>query len=234
MKKLQDAGKDLTREKLLEMILTAESDLQIEVYAGMARPAMDYQFFQQLSEMVDAAEGEEKERLTNLRETLLETTSQIDKQVQERISNSRKNIEVLLKVEENLSEVVVRNLSAIDDYFLQALAVEMEEAKQKGDQERLKKLEEISSVVQDVLQAASLGPEGVLLEALLEVETPEERKEIMEENAEKITPEFIESVTSFMMQLEASKEEQAKQMSELVRTVYREALRFSMKTQMKK
>ena len=56
----------------------------------------------------------------------------------------------------------------------------------------------------------------------------------MEENADKITPEFIESLTSFMLQLENADDEQAKQMNSQVRTIYREALRFSMKTQMNK
>jgi len=234
MGKLREAGKELTREKLLELVLTAESDIQVEAYVGLARPGMDYQFFQQLSERIDAAEGEEKERLSKLREKLLEITQQIDQQFQERVNMSRQNVEILLKVEDNLPQVILQNIQAIDDYFLQALILETEEAKQKGDQERLKKLQNLMEVVQDVAQAASLGPEGVLLEALLEVETPEERREIMEENADKITPEFIEAVTSFMMQLENSKDEQAAQMKDQVRAVYREALRFSMKTQMSK
>ena len=234
MGKLREAGKELTREKLLDLVLTAENDIQVEAYVGLARPGMDYQFFQQLSEKIDAAEGEEKERLSKLREKLLEITQKIDQQFQERVNMARQNVEILLKVEDNLPQVVLQNIQAIDDYFLQALILETEEAKEKGDQERLKKLQNLMEVVQEVAQAASLGPEGVLLEALLEVETPEERREIMEENADKITPEFIEAVTSFMMQLENSKDEQAAQMKDQVRTVYREALRFSMKTQMSK
>ena len=234
MTKLRAAGKELTREKLLEMVMTAESDLQIEAYANMARPGMDYQFFQQLSEKIDTAEGDEKERLSGLREKLLNTTSKVDEQIQERVNMARQNVEILLKVEENLPEVIMQNIQAIDDYFLQALVLESEEAQQNGNQERVKKLEQVMEVVQDVLQTASMGPEGVLLEALLEVETPEERKAIMEENADKITPEFIEAITSFMMQIDNSEDEQAKQMSSQVRTVYREALRFSMKTQMNK
>ena len=234
MEKLRSAGKELTREKLLEMVIGAESDLQIEAYAGMARPGMDYQFFQQLSEKIDAAQGEEKDRLSKLRETLLETTRQIDEQLQERVNMARQNVETLLKVEDNLQEVVVQNIQAIDDYFLQALVLETEEAKQKSNQERVQKLEKIMEVIQEVLQSASMGPEGVLLETLLEGETPEARRAIMEENADKITPEFIEAITSFMMQLENSEDDQAKQLSSQVRTVYREALRFSMKAQMNK
>ncbi len=234
MEKLRGAGKELTREKLLEFVLEAETDLQVEAYASLARPGMDYQFFQQLSDKIDAAEGEEKERLSTLRETLLELTRQIDEQLQERVNMARKNVETLLNVEENLPEVIVQNIQAIDDYFLQALVLEIEEAKQKGDNQREEKLQHLMHVVQDVVQSASMGPEGVLLETMLEAETPEERKEIMEENADKITPEFIEAITSFMMQLENSNDEQAKQLSGHVREVYREALRFSMKSQMNK
>jgi hypothetical protein len=234
MNQLREAGNNLSRENLLEMVLDAESDLQVEVFAGMARPAMDYQFFQLLSDKIDASDGEEKEELASLREKLLNLTQQIDQQFQERVQMARQNVDILLKVEENLPQVVVQNLQAIDDYFLQALSLEMEEANQKGDQERLKKLQEVMAVVQDVLQAASLGPEGVLIEALLEAETPEERKEIMQENADKITPEFIEALTGFMMQLDGSEDPERKKMSEQVRTVYREALRFSMKAQMEK
>ena len=104
----------------------------------------------------------------------------------------------------------------------------------KKDAARVEKLKGIMAVVEDVLQAASLGPDGVLLEALLEVETPEERQEVMKENADKITPEFIESVTGFMMKLENAEGEEEKALQEKVRTIYREALRFSMKSQMEK
>ena len=234
MNKLRAAGKDLTRESLLEMVIEAETDLQVEAFANMARPVMDYQFFQLLSDKIDAAEGEDQEALSSLREKLLEVTQQIDKTLQERIDMARKNVDILVGVEENLPQVVIQNLPAIDDYFLQALAIEMEEANQKNDTERLNKLKEIMEVVQDVLQAASAGPEGALLEDLLEAETPEERQEVMKENADKITPEFVESVTGFMMQLENQQDEESKELREKIRTIYREALRFSMKSQMAK
>ncbi len=232
--KLRDAGKDLTRESLLEMVLAADSDLQVEAFANMARPVMDYQFFLLLSEKIDAASGEEQEKLTVLREKLQEVTQLVDQQLQERVNMARKNVDLLVGVKENLSQIIVQNLPAIDDYFLQALAIEMEEANQQNDTQRLDKLKEIMDIVQDVLQAASLGPQGVLLEALLELETPEERLDVMKENADKITPEFIESVTGFMMQLENADDDEGKEMKERVRTIYREALRFSMKSQLEK
>ena len=103
MNQLRDAGQDLSREKLLDMVIAAESDLQIEVFASMARPVMDYQFFQALSEKIDAVEGDEKEKLSGLRESLLEVTGKIDQQMHDRIEMSRKNVDILMNVEEEHS-----------------------------------------------------------------------------------------------------------------------------------
>jgi len=233
MEKLQAAGRNLTREKLLEMVLEAESDLQVETYANLARPGMDYQFFQQLSDKIEQAEGEEQERLTGLRASLLDITQKLDGQIQERINLSKKNVETLLNIEEEkLPQVIVQNIQAIDEYFLQAISLMLHEAQERKDEARVQKLQKLMAIVEQVVQAASMGPEGVLLEALLEGETPEERKEIMEENKTQITPEFIEAVTKFMMQLEGAEDQEAKEVLAKVRTIYREALRFSMKTNM--
>ena len=61
VKKLQDASKDgLTREKLLELLLNTEDDLQLSTIASLARTGMDYTFFQQLSEKIEAASEEKK------------------------------------------------------------------------------------------------------------------------------------------------------------------------------
>ncbi len=45
-KSLQDVGQGLTREKLLELVLTSPSDARIRAYVSLARGGMDYQFFQ--------------------------------------------------------------------------------------------------------------------------------------------------------------------------------------------
>ncbi len=234
MQKLQAEEKNLTRERLLDMVLEAETDLQVETYANLARPGMDYQFFQQLSDKIDQAEGEEKERLEKVRDTLLDITQKIDQQMQERLAVARQNIDILLKAEENLPEIIMQNLPAIDEFFIQALSQELSKAKSENNDERGAKLQNLMNIIQEVIAAASMGPDGLLLETLLEAETPEDRLAIMEENADKITPEFIESVTNFMMQVENAKDERAKAMSEQVRSIYREVLRFSMKAQMEK
>jgi hypothetical protein len=46
MASLQEAGKELTREKLLDIVIAAPNDLRVSTLVSLARPGMDYPFFQ--------------------------------------------------------------------------------------------------------------------------------------------------------------------------------------------
>jgi hypothetical protein len=226
---LRELGDKLDRDKLLELVLEAPSETRVEAYVSLARPGMDYQFFQTLSDKLEAAEGDEKERLTALRAKLLELTQKVDEQIQARIDMARQNVEILLKAEE-LEQVIAANLPAIDEYFLQALSQEMEKATQEEDEERLAALQTILTTIQELLDAARSGPGSELFQELLQAEDVDARKGLMEEHAAEITPEFVEMITSTMVQLDS--DEQNKELADKVREVYREVLRFSMKSQM--
>src|SRR5512133_15722 len=80
-KVLQEAGRSLTREKLLDLVLEAQSDARIRAYVSLARGGMDYVFFQNLTEKIEKAAGEEKTRLESIREKLLGFVAEVDKQM---------------------------------------------------------------------------------------------------------------------------------------------------------
>ena len=122
LKKLQDASKDgLTREKLLELLLNAENDLQLSTIASLARSGMDYVFFQQLSEKIDAAStDEEKKHLLSIRERLLAITDEIDKRLQEELKKASENLSKALGAEQ-IEEFFMGNPEVINEFFLQQL-----------------------------------------------------------------------------------------------------------------
>jgi uncharacterized protein YutE (UPF0331/DUF86 family) len=94
---LQELGENLTREKLLDMLVNASSDVRISVLTSLARPALDYEFFQMLSERIENAKGSGRERLIQLRTQLLEMTQEIDRQIEKRVEQrSKENLEQLL------------------------------------------------------------------------------------------------------------------------------------------
>jgi uncharacterized protein YjgD (DUF1641 family) len=229
IKVLQEVGDKLDQAKLLELVLEAPNDKRVESFVSLARPGMDYQFFQLLTEKLDAAEGEEQERLTALRAKLLELTEKIDAQIQQRVDMAMQNVEILLNAEEQ-EQVIAANMPAIDEYFLQALSQAMEKAQADKDQQRLEGLQSILNTIQELMEAARSGPGSELFQHLLQAEDAEARKTIMVEHAAEVTPEFVEMLTNAMVQLEGSEEN--KEIADKVREIYREVLRFSMKSQM--
>ncbi len=229
VKTLQAEGQNLTRERLLELILTAESDTRREAYVGLARGGMDYQFFALLTEKIEAASGAEKTRLEGIRAQLLEATRQIDEQMKALQGQAAKNLDLLLE-QSDIKGATLANLQAIDDYFIAALDAAYGAAQQAKDTARLAKLEQVIAALQEASQAAA-GPDQEFLQALLGAPDEAARKQLMEANAEKVSDAFLEALTGVMMQLNSA--DQNPELAESVRKVYREVVRFSMEAKSK-
>ena len=95
-------------------------DIQEEALVSLARPGMDYVFFQQLSEKIDRARADGRTRLVELRQKLLDMIDEIDKRVAVQAKQSRELLNTILD-SDNIEEMVVKNLPAIDEFFLQEL-----------------------------------------------------------------------------------------------------------------
>jgi hypothetical protein len=98
----------------------------------------------------------------------------------------------------------------------------LEQAEAQKDIPRLEKLKQIM----EIIEKASAPPEEVqLLEKLLEAESESEQRRILEENAEKITPELLNSIINLVYQLQGGEN---KALGERVNEIYKAMLRFSM------
>ena len=220
---LQEAGKDgLTREKLLELIITAQSETRLNTLVSMARAGMDYTFFELLSKRIEAEEGNEKLRLTELREKLIDLTQRIDKAVQGRIAQASEAINQILSTPD-LEKTVMENSDLIDDFFMEALRAELAKAQQNSDLERSAKLKKLVDVIQKLSQPPA---EYALVEELLSAENQEARQEVLKNNISSITPEFLQILNGLVMQSE--KEQQPAEVQQELKEIYRLALRFSM------
>lgn len=219
---LEAAGKDLTREKLLELLIeAATNEVRLNALASMARPGLDYVFFQTLSERIDKAQAEEKEKLSKLRSDLLEITKQVDEQLQARLLMAGRNLEALLEAE-NPGELLQQNPAVLDDYFLQVVNQALADAEEKKDAARKEKLQALVQIIQQLI---SPGYNPRLLNELLEAPNDDARKQIIDTHKSEVTPEFIESLSAMMLQLQDGKD---KDLADKVRGVYRLALRVSM------
>jgi uncharacterized protein YutE (UPF0331/DUF86 family) len=224
---IQSAGKSLTREKLLEMVIKAPNETQLSVLVSLGRPGMDYEFFTMLSNRIDRARGEGRERLIILRDKLLEMTQAIDKQMEERLLQARKNITTILQAND-IKETMIQNLSLVDEFFVQAFNEEMDTARKAGDLEKISKLKQIEEVVD---KASAPPPEVALIQELLEVAGSEtDLLTKLEEHKAEITPEFMDILSNLLARTESGDDAELKSR---LNKVFSSALRITMSVNLK-
>ncbi len=233
---LEALGQNLTRQKLLDLVVAAPNESRLRAYAQLARPGMDYQFFQMMSEWIEAASEEERASLLEKREQLLQTVNEIDQAVEERIQLARQNLETLLEADD-IEAAVEQNLPAMDEYFIQALTQALEESRESDDLERSAKLQTILSVLNEKMERP---PEYELLDELIEIADDEEALEkSLQSQADEINQKLIQIITGTLGQLQAGIEqsqdgaEQQQEMLERLQKVYNVALNVSMQRKMK-
>jgi hypothetical protein len=225
VKSLQDASKDgLTREKLLDLVLTSVSDAQLSTYVSLARSGMDYQFFQQLSLKIDSADAAEKQKLTEMREKLLEMTREMDEEINKRVTNAGKLLDSILNAPD-IEQATGQALRSITSIFIEVLGNRIEEAQQKGETEKLEKLQKVAGVIQ---QATTPPPELLFIQDLVDAADEKAVLDLLEKNAEKVTPEFISMLNNIIAQAQAPDE--ADQVSkDRLAFIYRTVLGQSMR-----
>jgi hypothetical protein len=224
---LQEAGKNgLTREKLLDLIIESPSDVRLNTLVNVARQGMDYNFFEIFTKRIEAADGDRKHQLEELRDRLLAMTQEIDKAVQEQVAITQQLLNEILK-SDNIEEAVAENLEDITDMFVQVTQAEFQHAQEQGNQERLDKLQRVIATLN---QFHAPPPEIALIEELLETEDEASRQKLMEDHADEITPEFLQILANLAYQSDQQSPEMAQQLSDL----HRQVLRYSMKANLKK
>jgi signal transduction histidine kinase len=226
---LQEAGKNgLTREKLLDLMIESPTDVRLNTLVNVARQGMDYNFFEILSKRIEAAEGEQKGELEQLRDRLLAMTQEIDKAMQEQVASTQALLNEILK-SDKIEEIIEANLENINDLFVQVVQAEMQHAQEQGNQDRLDKLQRVIGALQ---KYSTPPPEIAFIEELLEVEDEAEREKLLQEHAEEITPEFMQMLANLAYQSEG--QQQAPEMAQQLSDLHRQVLRFSMKANLKK
>ena len=222
---LRAVGDELTREKLLDLMIEAPNENRLSVLVSLTRPGLDYEFFRLLSERIDRARGDGRARLIALRDQLLALTSEIDKMTEARVAETQKLLESIL-LAPNLDEAIVQVLPDVDDLFMQVLAKSIDEARKQGDLERSSKLNRID----EVIARASTPPEIAFIEQLLDAPDDPARRRLLEANPDMVTPELMDALTNIVAQVESSQDES---LTQAIKALYKLVLRYSMEMQMK-
>jgi hypothetical protein len=189
---------------------------------SLTRPGIDYAFYQLLTDKIEATEGEEQERLSVLRDRLLELTSLLDEQVKIRVRQAHELLEQIMQTDD-VMQAIQTYAAQIDEYFMQAVQEELESARKSGDLEKSAKLNQIDETIH---QAMAQPTEIEFIQELLEAPDDAARQDLLKTNPDKITPELFQMLSGLINQVADSG--QGEELVEKIKLVNRQVLRHSM------
>lgn len=189
---LQAVGEGLTQEKFLELVVSAPNENQALALVGMARPAVDYGFFQLLTRRIEGAQGPEKERLTALREKVLDLTREMDAAAEARAREAGEVLRSLVESDDPAS-ALPELLPRIDETFLGVLSANLQAARQSGRTEIVERLDTIRGLVMAAVAEAA-PPEIRFINELLGLPTEAEALERIRARARELDQNYFDAM----------------------------------------
>ena len=169
----------------------SDDDERLQALVGLMRPALDYGFFQELTERIENAENDAaRERLSDLRTRLSELTQIIDQQTQAVLQRAADTLRVILN-SEDLDAAIRPRLNEIDDTFFAVLQANMQAAQEQNDQRTVDRLVEVQEKLLDVLRD-SAPPQIKLINEMLTAPDDATTQAIIAERAPMFGPELVE------------------------------------------
>ena len=232
---LEALGENLTRVSLLELVISAPNLERVKAFAGLVRPAMDYEFFQNFTERIEAAGESDRKDLVEKRNLMLKMTQEIDEQLQQKVLEATETIDRIID-NKSIEEGLMKNIGLVDQLFVQALSGEINQAEESKNEERKEKLIELFQIIQEM----STPPELKKVEELVALSDDSSK---LETALDEIDPELSEKIIGYLTSIISNYEEQAvneeaenlDQLNETLaslKMVFNELLRKSMKRKM--
>ncbi|MEP7293179.1 MAG: CpXC domain-containing protein [Chloroflexota bacterium] len=188
---LEQFAENATRDDFLNMALRyADDDQHLQALVGLARPAFDYTFFQELSVKIGQAPSEARDALIVLRDKLLELTAIIDQQTQAALREAAELLQELISAP-NLDQAIAENIPLLDDTFMAVLSANVQEAERRGDLNASAKLKLVYERVVDVLRD-NMQPELRFINDLLSTASDEDARALLLEQADTYGPVLLD------------------------------------------
>jgi hypothetical protein len=224
---LQKLGDQITHDSLLDIFVDAPNETRLNALVQLTRPALDYVFFQKLTERIDAAESEDK-ALFDLRQKVLDITQEIDRAQEARAKRAAELIGALLEAED-LDAAIKTVLPQVDELLLSILQANIRASQERGDEDGANRLLEIDAKIKEIIRE-TLPPSLQLAQKLLELEDISAAKELLDQSVDQIDENLVGALMSTAQRLEDGGDlESAGQ----IRDLHRYALRLSMKQKLK-
>jgi hypothetical protein len=183
----------MTREELLEKMLVAPSEEELSSLVAWYRSAVDYAFYQMLTERIENAgrEGrsEDAGRMRELRENLLSLTERMDREAQAALEKGTELLRLLLE-SPDAEKVIRERLGEFDDAFFIVLGANLKAAEEAGREDIRERLQQLGNLVLGIAQE-KLPPEVRLIRQLLVTPDPAAVATVLQQNETLVTEDLL-------------------------------------------
>lgn len=201
----------LTREELIDQLFSHRDDELLESLVALARPILDYQFFQALTARIDAAQAggdsQQAEQLTQLRSTILDLVDELDKEAKAALDNAASLLRRILE-SEDVEASLKEEAEKIDVAFLTVLEANTIAAQQSQQQETVEKLNNLKEQTLSLLESR-LPPEMRLINQLVAKEDLEERHRLLKDQPGVVNQDFLKLLNMIVEDLRSQGQDQA-------------------------
>jgi hypothetical protein len=178
---LQGLTSSATRLDLVHHLLQYhDKDAHLQAIVGLIRPALDYEFFEELAAFIAKAPAGDRPALEAMRDKLLDYTRVIDQQTQARAQVAVSLLQAMVNAGDDLDALIEENLDMIDDTFMSVLVANLEEMQRRKNIEAMTRLKNIYERVVALVQSR-MEPELLLVNRLLNAQSDEEVAELLQE-----------------------------------------------------
>jgi hypothetical protein len=219
---IQELGENATRAEFYTLAVEyRDDDEKLQALVGLARPAFDYEFFQQMTNNIEQAPAAERDDLNDLRERLVELTSAIDQQAQVAMQQASGFLQALVN-HDDPGALIRANMPMINDTFMMVLTTNIKRAEEADDNATLTRLRMIYNTVVTILQD-SMDPELRFINDLLSAATDDDARSLLADRANDLDDSFLEVLAA----VEQAMEQQGNaQLVERTRALQAEAQRI--------
>lgn len=190
---LNALGASAQRGDLIDLAIRyAGEDEKLQAMVGLVRPAMDYEFFQELTTRIGQAPAAERDQLENLRQRLTDLTSIIDQQAQLAVQDAVRLLQAIASSPDPAA-VISENLPLIDDTFMAVLTANIQESERRGDVNSSARLKQIYQAIVSFLQA-NMQPELRFVNELLSTQTDEEARKLIAEQGRQFGDSLLDVI----------------------------------------
>jgi hypothetical protein len=190
---LEELRDEQTREKLLDLLIKATDETARRALITVGRPLVDYSFFVGLTSQIDATEDpDEKERLKDLRQQVLDVRDQLDQSTQA-VYQSRSELLRDLLMSENTEKLARRRFREIDEIFMNVLATNLEEAQKIKNEQAVKALQGLWRLILRLVDEAT-PPQLKFFSRLMQAEDEAGVDKVLEDNKKLVDDRMLQAM----------------------------------------